>query len=432
MNGVFMPMQPPVQAANTRSNTRSSQSDGSFDHILAQSANEQQREPVSAQSQQRRGREVPQNQQRPNTSNANEVVTDEVGLEGEAVANDVQEVVVRDDESDESDELICPIDQMAQIMNLPAELVAQILAAMDIEPVDLADTQIKLEFMMKAFGAEDAAQLLNVSNMAVVAEAIEALIEDILAKPAAYEVIAQSVMTDGYEAMKFAQAAEMEAQLLTFENLWNNEGDMQVLAQRAIAEQVEAELEQVVAVADDEGVEIIRQEAADTAIMPELNVMQAVQNTGDVTAATAAEQAAPVSPQNIIDQIVDNMRFEVRGNLQEIRISLKPEHLGDLSLRIATQNGIVTAQFIAESQRIKEIIESNFNQLRDALTAQGIDIAEIDVSVSNSETNGEQQVFGANVSDARIDDLMEQFAEDEAAETDEDGILRSAMVDIRA
>lgn len=67
----------------------------------------------------------------------------------------------------------------------------------------------------------------------------------------------------------------------------------------------------------------------------------------------------------------------------ELKLMLKPESLGEVALRIATQNGIVTAMFVAENQRVKEIIESNFTQLRDALKEQGLEVSELSVSVGH-------------------------------------------------
>jgi flagellar hook-length control protein FliK len=41
--------------------------------------------------------------------------------------------------------------------------------------------------------------------------------------------------------------------------------------------------------------------------------------------------------------------------------------------------------FVAENQRVREIIESNFNQLRDALEEQGVQVSDLSVSVGGDE-----------------------------------------------
>jgi len=81
---------------------------------------------------------------------------------------------------------------------------------------------------------------------------------------------------------------------------------------------------------------------------------------------------------------------------------------------------------VAESQRVKEIIEAGFSQLRDTLEQQGINIAEIEVSVSQDKADSQFE-FGSNVSSSRIQNLMEFSAEDDAEEAN----LEENLVDYR-
>jgi flagellar hook-length control protein FliK len=57
------------------------------------------------------------------------------------------------------------------------------------------------------------------------------------------------------------------------------------------------------------------------------------------------------------------------------------------------ENGIVTAQFTAENQRVKEIIESNFAQLQSALSQSGMDVGSLSVSVSSDNDNEAMQAY---------------------------------------
>ena len=94
-----------------------------------------------------------------------------------------------------------------------------------------------------------------------------------------------------------------------------------------------------------------------------------------------------INSTEIISQIMDKIKVSVKSDVSEIKMLLKPEQLGEVSLKIATQNGIVTAQFIAESQKVKEIIEANFNQLKDILSEQGINVGSLEVNVSDNGNN---------------------------------------------
>ena len=62
----------------------------------------------------------------------------------------------------------------------------------------------------------------------------------------------------------------------------------------------------------------------------------------------------PISPSQVVEQILRGVELNVKGENGEIRLQLKPDSLGEVEVRIATNNGIVSAEFIAESQRSKE------------------------------------------------------------------------------
>ena len=123
-----------------------------------------------------------------------------------------------------------------------------------------------------------------------------------------------------------------------------------------------------------------------------------------------------INTSDVIAQIMEKLKVSVKPDLSEVKILLRPEQLGEVSLKIATQNGIVTAQFIAESQKVKEIIESNFNQLRDMLSEQGVDVGALEVNVSNSdEEKTTYNMFEQNSEkgEKRINDLIENSFEKE-------------------
>lgn len=67
----------------------------------------------------------------------------------------------------------------------------------------------------------------------------------------------------------------------------------------------------------------------------------------------------------------------------DMRIRLKPEHLGDLRLRIMMEEGILKATFQAQSQQVKEILESSLSALKQSLKDQGIQVEKFVVTTGN-------------------------------------------------
>jgi flagellar hook-length control protein FliK len=115
---------------------------------------------------------------------------------------------------------------------------------------------------------------------------------------------------------------------------------------------------------------------------------------------------------NIIEQVVTNLKVDVKENVQTVRMTLHPETLGDITLKITTLNGAVNAQFLAENERVRQIIESNFNTLRDVLKEQGVDVAGLSVSVGQEGKEEATYSQGQNnhMSDKRISSILEQHS----------------------
>ena len=123
--------------------------------------------------------------------------------------------------------------------------------------------------------------------------------------------------------------------------------------------------------------------------LQELNTMQINQGINDSKEVKMEAKVHLVQPnkEEILKQIIDKASVSVSQDKAEMIINLKPDNLGKLSLKVATEKGIVTAQILAENQQVKQIIESNFNVLRDALEKQGITVQQFSVSVGQDSWN---------------------------------------------
>jgi len=99
------------------------------------------------------------------------------------------------------------------------------------------------------------------------------------------------------------------------------------------------------------------------------------------------------NPEEVIKQITEKAKFFITEDKSEVVIKLKPDHLGKVSLKISIENGNISAKFLAESEKVREMLESNFNSLKESLNKQGLNIQNLSVSVGNSnkERNFEQE-----------------------------------------
>jgi len=98
---------------------------------------------------------------------------------------------------------------------------------------------------------------------------------------------------------------------------------------------------------------------------------------------------------DVIRQISEKVDINLFEDKSEMIIKLKPDHLGKVTVEIAVENGNITAKFLAESQKVKEILESNMQDLKDHLAKQGMVIQDLSVSVGdqNKEPVFEQRNY---------------------------------------
>lgn len=96
--------------------------------------------------------------------------------------------------------------------------------------------------------------------------------------------------------------------------------------------------------------------------------------------AAAAPQAMPQTDYEVPRQIVDQARLIQRGQDTEMVIHLKPEHLGDLTLRVSVDtDGAVNASFHSNNAEVRTIIENTLVQLKQELNNQGIKVDNVGV-----------------------------------------------------
>ncbi|MCL2665357.1 MAG: flagellar hook-length control protein FliK, partial [Defluviitaleaceae bacterium] len=165
--------------------------------------------------------------------------------------------------------------------------------------------------------------------------------------------------------------------------------------------------------------------APETAVNVNAQINFTADQTVQITPSAAPQQAAYINTADVVSQIISRFSFTSAEQFMEIKLTLRPANLGDVSLKVATVNGLVTAQFVAENQRIREIIEANFNQLRDALQRQGVSVSELSVSVQQDQNTEQMNRFlmAQQSSRARMNDILQSAAEAEGAEQTQEPVI---------
>ena len=121
------------------------------------------------------------------------------------------------------------------------------------------------------------------------------------------------------------------------------------------------------------------------------DMMEVKEEAVGVESAKKAHAMPSAERMNIFNQVVESAKVVLQEGKSEMTLQLKPENLGRLSVEIVTERGMMVARFEAESQQVKEIIESSLSQLKDALESQGLNVQGFSVSVSQQDA--QRQAF---------------------------------------
>jgi flagellar hook-length control protein FliK len=89
----------------------------------------------------------------------------------------------------------------------------------------------------------------------------------------------------------------------------------------------------------------------------------------------------------IAEMAIKQMKVVQGNGITEATLKLMPEHLGQVDIKISIQNGQVVAQFLADSIRGKEMLESQLAQLRTALQGQGLQVDKLEVTQTHSSAS---------------------------------------------
>lgn len=87
----------------------------------------------------------------------------------------------------------------------------------------------------------------------------------------------------------------------------------------------------------------------------------------------------------IMEQIAEQIRVVVTPDTTSMEMQINPENLGKIYLHISSEEGVVSAQFAATNEVVKEALELQMATLRENLTQAGVKVDAIEVTVASHE-----------------------------------------------
>ena len=98
----------------------------------------------------------------------------------------------------------------------------------------------------------------------------------------------------------------------------------------------------------------------------------------------------PVTKDNLFDEMVSRINVMQQDGRQEMTIQLKPEFLGNLSLKVAIENGGLHVKIDASDAGVRGLVSSQMQQLIQELENKGMTVVEVEVThtgINNGDFN---------------------------------------------
>jgi flagellar hook-length control protein FliK len=107
--------------------------------------------------------------------------------------------------------------------------------------------------------------------------------------------------------------------------------------------------------------------------------------------ANTAPSGSPVDASSIVEQLVKGMamRTDLQGTSQ-IRLSLQPENLGTVTMKLTVSGTQVSANVIASSADVRSAIVANHQELARSLADAGLTLSGFSVDVSGGDAGSDQ------------------------------------------
>lgn len=329
--------------------------------------------------------------------------TGKAGAEKEAEA--LQDADLAGEEREEVLEVLGSVsaqfmEQLGQILGLTKEEIQDVLGQLDMEPLQLLNPENLSGFLLAAAGAEDSLSLITNGELyqdyrtameqlsalleqagkelGLEGEALLALTEDVGSAPGELGIGGESVSVEIKvdEAVLQEEMPEAGEDSTPRSSQGMSEGnaqtDTQLLKQSAGAD----------AQTDEGNGAQTRQEhtgGQNANFLQQEFKLDSLQ----AQAAQSGESAFiwDVDTQDIMKQIMDYMKIQIKPDVSNLEMQLHPESLGTVHVQVVSKGGAVTAHFITQNETVKAALESQMIQLKESFQEQGVRVEAVEVSV---------------------------------------------------
>ena len=357
------------------------------------------------------------------------------------------------------------VQQIADEMDVTPEEVEAAMAVLGLMPVELFDIDNLKQLMLTIAGSEDELTLVtdealydNMQNLfATVEESLESLQEELGLSEEELSALLKQIATQSEAAVEDVPVQQNEP----VDEM--PEVSLEGMKDYTVSVHKDGETVQVKVTVDDaSGAKSVQEEVTD-APKEEVQIghktrerdasadsgrgesdanafLQTFDKPVEVTETPAPMSAGyqSVQTEDIMNQIMDYMRINLKADVQQMELQLHPASLGTVNVQIAAKDGAVTAHFTTQNEAVRAVIETQLIQLKQQFEEQGIKVDAVEVTVAgheyghqfSQENEDTAQKQGKSAKNTRRINLDEIDGEEDLGELDDSERIAVEMMQL--
>lgn len=296
------------------------------------------------------------------------------------------------------------IQDIAEEMDVTPEEVEEAMELLGLTAIQLFDTDNLKQLLLVLSGNGDELALLtdgalydSLQNLSgAVAESLESLQEELGLSKEELDALMKQIMSGQEDAA------------MPEETLAPEEAPLEGMKDYTVSVQKDGETVQVKVTVDDVNGNKSVQESVTGTARTEMQNGQKMQErdasansgrdgneAGHALLQAPETPAAPETPEpvsveyrslqteEIMNQIMDYMKINLKADTQTMELQLHPASLGTLNVQIMAKDGGLTAHFTTQNEAVRAVIETQLIQLKNQFEEQGIKVDAVEVTVAN-------------------------------------------------
>lgn len=100
----------------------------------------------------------------------------------------------------------------------------------------------------------------------------------------------------------------------------------------------------------------------------------------------AIQKPEVINSQTMDADIIKSVKYMMKNNVEELTVKVYPKELGELTIKILSEEGIMKAEIKATSKETYSILNANIAEIKNNLSDQNIKIQDVQVAIYNDDT----------------------------------------------